>query len=693
MLGRLSQMVQESNQFLKILHLCVFPVLIGFSLDLPWLGQFLISIAIAGAVIIVGDFVDALICLWQAIAVAGLFFVLLDYATDIELHQTICAFSIPVVWILVLTFKRHCAGGVATYKLKNIQTEIVGITSMAWLFFVVPRGQLKNLSFLAKGEDSALYMWSSSGLLRGQKFNLATGFGASSYLYFYTFLNNGFLYLSRRFAGSDSGSLLISLNVLANAWVFVLMSTILFSIRITFLLKQRISNGTPKFGLFVVISISAFLYFRASQDVGHFTQYLLSCGTLVFLLTLIDASRESQFLRKLGFVLLTLATAIALVGSYGPWLPMSLIGIALAINTAFPHSLIRLWFNSRYWLAMVSIFVVSWILMLKKLYASSNLEMGGGVAVVPLEAIWLVAALSVSLLASLFLSRFKKTFSFCDVDSTAATKMISVVIFLSAIIISFALIVQTSFNQLVTLSFVVLTGLIFRPSSLKNLIIKFRAITAHHEFDGVFIMALATFLYGFSIYALSRFIGPIYEPMYAGNKSMFAVFGQYSWLLILLFLNGDRLWSRVNRIIRNLTIAVAMLIVLGQFNFIRYDEVQTQWWHAPFLEATIEDPDALIACVNPILTIDYEAYKCNHFVSTLTKINNKAVLFGRLALGDSGVNNLIRDWSNDESPKNVLNFDDKTRVVVLSQADLNADALSMFDGVSKNMIVFRVVNS
>jgi hypothetical protein len=206
-------------------------------------------------------------------------------------------------------------------------------------------------------------------------------------------------------------------------------------------------------------------------------------------------------------------------------------------------------------------------------------------------------------------------------------------------------------------------------------------------------MAFTTFLYGFSIYVLSRFIGPIYEPMYAGNKSMFAVFGQYSWLLFLLFLNWEKLWSRVNLIARNLTIAVAVLIVFGQSSFIRYDEVQTQWWHEPFLGSINENPDALIACVNSVLTTDYEAYKCNHFVSTLTKTNTAAFLFERLSLGGPGVNVAIKDWFNGVAPENTIYFDDKTKVVVLSQSVLNADALSMFDGVSKNMIVFRVVNS
>ena len=689
MLGRLLHLNQKSNQVSKLLNLLVYPFLIGFVLDLPWISQLLISIAFVIATVAVHDFVDALLYLWQATAVAGLFFVILDYTSDIELNQTVCALSIPVVWIFVLMFKRKCNGGGSTVELKSIQTEIVGVVSTAMLFFIVPRGQLQNLNFLAKGEDSALYMWSSSGLLRGQKFNLATGFGASSYLYFYTFLNNGFLYLSRIFADSDLRSLLISLNVLSNAWVFVLMSSILFSIRIVFIIKQRVSNGSSKFALYTVVSGSSFLYFRASQDVGHFTQYLLNCATLVFLLTLIAASRESQFWCKFVLVFLAVTTALALVGSYGPWLPMSLIGIALAINAAFPYSIIRMWFNSRYWLATLFIFVMGWAIMLKKLYAKSNLEMGGGVAVVPLEAVWLVLSLSIVILGLLILCRCGKFIRSEDVVSVASNKFDSLIIYSSAIIILLAIVDRTSFNQLTTLSFVVIMGLLFRPSSFKTLVNEFRAITTHNEYDGVFILAFTTFLYGFSIYVLSRFIGPIYEPMYAGNKSMFAVFGQFSWLLILLFLNAEKILSKVTRIVRNLAIVATILIVFGQSNFIRYEEVQSQWWHAPFLVAINENPDALIACVNPILTTDYEAYKCNHFVSTLTK-NNNAVLFERLSLGDSGVNNLIKDWFNGIAPQNSLKFGKDIKVVVLSQGDLNADALSMFDGVSKNMIDFSV---
>ena len=664
-------------------------VMAAFLLDFPFQGQALISLAIAGAVFMVGDFVDALLCLWQAIAVAGFIFVLIDYASDIELNEAICAFSIPIVWFFVLLFKSKCNAGVSTNEPKSIRSEIVGAASMALLFFVIPRGQLQTLSFLGKGEDSALYMWASSNLLRGQELHLATGFSASSYLYFYSFLNNGFLYLSKLSVDTETNSLLIALNVLSNEWVFVLMSSILFGIRIVSVIRQRVSAGSSSFGLYILIAISSFLFFRASQDVGHFTQYLLNCATLVFLLTLITASRESQLWRKLGLGLLTLVTTIALVGSYAPWFPMSMIGIALTINAFFRRSLLRLVLNSKSWFGLVFVFVLGWAFMLRKLYSSSNLEMGGGVAVIPLEAVWLVFVSALILIGLLIIRRVRKSVVSSDSSLLKVDKIETLIVFATVAVLSVAILNRTSFNQLTTLGFVILVGLLFRPISHSNLIHNFDAITVHEEFDGVIILAFTTFLYTLSIYLLSRFIGPIYEPMYAANKSMFAFFGQFSWLFIVLIFGGSNSQMRIVQLIRRVTVAVALFLVLGLSNFIRYDETQRQWWHEPFLAAIKENPDALIACVNPILTTDYEAYKCNHFISVLTS-NNNSVLFERLSLGDP-LGTSITDWFSGPAPISGSKFDDATKVIVLSTDELGADALSMFAGVSKNMIEFRVV--
>ena len=271
-------------------------------------------------------------------------------------------------------------------------------------------------------------------------------------------------------------------------------------------------------------------------------------------------------------------------------------------------------------------------------------------------------------------------------------KIEPLLIFASATLTAVAILNRTSFNQLTTISFLVLVGLCFRLASVSSLLRNFESITIHREFDGVFILAALTFLYSLSIYLLSRFIGPIYGPMYAADKSMFAVFGQFSWLLIMLITIGSNSQMRFTRIVRRFTLVAALFLVLGLANFIRYDELQKQWWHEPTLVALNENPDALIACVNSILTTDYESYKCNHFMNVLTKHSYSARSLAGVSLGDSPVRIAITDWFKGTGPTNAGKFNDDTKVIVLSQDELGAGALSLFEGVSKNMIEFRVVN-
>ena len=691
MLGELAITRRDVIALTKVLHYLVYPFLTGFLLDLPWAHQMAISLILFIAVAVVHDFIEALLSLWQAIAVAGLFFLLFDYTSDIPLNQTVCALSIPIVWMGLLVFNRKFLGVEDSLAPNRLQAEIVGVICIALLFLVVPRGQLQNLSFLAKGEDSAQYLMASTTLLRGQEFQLVTGFGASSFLYFYNFLNNGFLNLSKLSADSEANSLLTALNVLSNAWVFVLTSSILLSIRIVSLIKQKIVSGSSNLVLYILILGSSFLFFRASQDVGHFTQYLLNCAVLVFLITLRKTSKAVKVVPKLGFVLLTFATALSLVGSYGPWLPMSIIAMLLTVNSIFSRSLIRMVFNSRFLIVIWALFVLGWGLMLRKLYASSNLEMGGGVAVIPLEAVWLVFAFTTILLSTIVERRIRNSLVSTNPDSFKVDKVETVLVFSSAILISLAILDRTSINQLTTLSFAFLIGLLFRLSSIKQLVSNFNAITRHKEFDGVFVLASTTFLYTLSIYLLARFIGPIYEPMYAANKSMFAFFGQFSWLLIILIFVGTESLPMFTRVAKEVTLLGTIVVVLGLTNFIRYNEVQEQWWHKPSLVALSENPEAVIACVNPILTRDYEAYKCNRFMNTLTSHGYSATALMAVSLGDppSG----ITDWFNKVGPENLVKFSEDTKVIVLSQDDLASGALNIFDGVPHNMIDFRVIKS
>ena len=62
-----------------------------------------------------------------------------------------------------------------------------------------------------------------------------------------------------------------------------------------------------------------------------------------------------------------------------------------------------------------------------------------------------------------------------------------------------------------------------------------------------------------------------------------------------------------------------------------------------------------------------------------------------VSLGDAPVKTTLTDWFNGVGPTNSGQFDDDTKVIVLSQDDLGVDALSIFEGVSENIIEYRVV--
>ena len=79
MLGEFVRNKRDLNLLIKPLHYLFYPFLTGFLLDLPWAHQLVISLTFFIATTVVHEFIDALLCLWQAIAVAGLFFVLVDF--------------------------------------------------------------------------------------------------------------------------------------------------------------------------------------------------------------------------------------------------------------------------------------------------------------------------------------------------------------------------------------------------------------------------------------------------------------------------------------------------------------------------------------------------------------------------------------------------------------------------------------
>ncbi len=96
-----------TDNLARPLHTVVFPVLMGFSMNLPWLKQSTVAFAFVLATLLVNDFVDALIALWQAFAISGFVLLVISYLNGANFEASLGVLLIPVVWLTVLILRRR----------------------------------------------------------------------------------------------------------------------------------------------------------------------------------------------------------------------------------------------------------------------------------------------------------------------------------------------------------------------------------------------------------------------------------------------------------------------------------------------------------------------------------------------------------------------------------------------------------
>ena len=245
-----------------------------------------------------------------------------------------------------------------------------------------------------------------------------------------------------------------------------------------------------------------------------------------------------------------------------------------------------------------------------------------------------------------------------------------------------------SFNQIVTLSFVCAIALIFGKHGVSLLHTNFRSFVRNIEFDGLFLLALTSFFYALIIFLMSRFVGPVFEPRYAANKSMFMVFGQFSWMILILVCI-DRFHSRkILSVLRTFIVCVCLFVISGIGPFLRYDTIQNEWWHKPVLRAVSENPDAVIVCVSPDWrSVDYDVYTCNRFLQSMTRYAYPASGFRYLAWYQPDEFEKISGWFDGIKGRE-QDFTSDTQVIVISRAEPTLETKTIFDSVSSKMIKF-----
>ena len=691
----MKQLDQATKNFSipKFINFIILPFLTGFLFDLPWIKQFIISLVLVVAVVVVGNFIDAIVALWQGAAVAALLFLITNYLLGGELSPLYSAISILFLWICLLLVHREKS---ETRNNREFYRQsdgfILGI-SMVSFYWIVPRGRIENFGFL-KGEDNQAWLTPIVKVLRGGGLRLVTSLDTRELQYFLKFMLNGATALTSNMSGLGNESLLLSMNIVSNAYVFTLISSVFLTFKIIRLVFQRFRLGYLSFLITISLVVQAVLFFRASQAVGHFSQLLLNCAVLALVISLIQLASRSQKTHRIFHIVICTSLSWALVGSYNPWIPISLVSLLLVFNAAWRNIPLRRLLKSKFspllFVALIGFGFFAFRFLSKRY---SGLDEGGGVWAVPLEAVWLILLLIVFSLARLAIRLMSKAHSEASEfpgKEPMYVKSISIIAFVVLIGLAF---LGVSSNQASTVCFLLLLGFLFHRSAIKRIQSNISALLHAEIFDGLVFLALASFGYALVIYAMSRFVGPLYEPMYAANKSMLAVVGQFAWLPLVLCVVDLKNNSSSSRIFEAGVLA-SFLVVFGLTPFLRYTEVSESWWYQLANEAITDKPDAIVVCVDPDWTsINYEIYTCNRFMQTLTGIEYPSSGAKYLAWFQPEEYTKISLYFKKTGPVRETPYRDDIPVIVLSRNQPTVETMKMFEGVPAAMLNLRVVST
>ena len=675
----------------RLLHIVVFPVLIGFSMDLPWLKQSTVAFAFVLATLLVNDFVDALIALWQAFAISGFVLLLISYLNGANFEASSGVLLIPVVWLIVLILRRRYPSLGSELNCHDSSAQIVALIILIVFISEVPRNLQESFGFLS-AEDNAGWLQVTKDIASNGRLSLISGFDYASVQYFVKFFLNSLIQLDTAgLASKEIGS--GALRIVSNAWVFTFVSSMFFVLRVSTMLLRRVQSNFNTLLLLGAVGLQSHLFFRASQDVGHLSQFLANCAVLLFVIQITDFKLENRRFAKIILGVTSTIVAISIVGSYNPWLPVSLVCTLLVFNSLPNETIIRRLFKSRYLLVFFSlVLAVSPIIWRQASDRASGLDEAGSVNRIPQEGVWIAIGIAVLIGFNILPERFSKKKSNQFDDQNTINFGTRTTLALISFSLGLGILFGFSFNQLVTLSFVCGVALIFSKHGVSLLHTNFRNFVRSIEFDGLFLLAFTSFFYAFIIFLMSRFVGPVFEPRYAANKSMFMVFGQFSWMILILVCI-DRFHSRkILTVLRTFIVCVCLFVISGIGPFLRYDTIQNEWWHKPVLRALSENPDAVIVCVSPDWrSVDYDVYTCNRFLQSMTRYVYPAAGFRYLAWYQSDEFEKISGWFDGNNGRE-QDFTSDTQVIVISQLEPTLETKTIFDSVSSKMIRFIITS-
>lgn len=674
------------------LNSLAIPTAIIFALDLRTIHRLFIFVILAfgsGLMSGVARFISA--C-WQSLCIAALFSFALYHFSNIQVTGNVALLWFFIFLCLLVYNKQRNSWSTTVFHNVDIKRDFV----ILFLIFVAaagsPRGDLAKFSSIL-AEDNEAWLRAPLNMLRNDRIDLSSNFDTTSIHYFVNFSLGLF---TRLFGDSPAAQISVqttAIHIVANSWLFLLLSGTIFVMFLSADMWNRVFGYKSSILLYSIIGIVQLGYYRASLLNGHYSQFLLNVIVLTLVISLMEIIFERKKRRPWKHALIGLTVSMALVGSYSPWVPISIGSVFLVVNYFSSITLLAKVYSSRY-LPITSVLSLG-VLILIYIKLSNRygaLDDGGGVWVVGTYSLWVAALIavfvSIILISLSFKNELYRLRFRSQVDLTRNEIIAAAMILLAYFLIDDS---RVSINWFYTL---ILSGSLVTGVFFSEMGVKVSKIRKDLSYMPTFFLCGGTFFFIGYIWLASKFTGSIREPMYAAHKSVLAFSGQFYWILVcLLFLEVSSPKKMI--FLRNSVLSVLLIAVLGLQPLITNDKTNASidvvenlggnWWVSPIIDAYVTNENTFVACVNGDWTVDdFSVYNCNRFSSSLSIDGGLATNFRYLAWKQKAQFSKLRDFVS-EIPLN-------RKITVISHGLLTVETRSLFDLRDGNIVFVEVTS-
>lgn len=678
----------------KIINFVFLPIAISLAFDVSNITRVCLATVFLAGGYRCGSVSIFILRFWQALCLSSLIGLLL-WKINNKFITPVLAFGLLLISVIFLLWnKRFTRSQLSKTSERSNVRDLVGLLTVLFIAFQAPRGKVANLRYLI-AEDNEGPLRTPLSILRTNNLDLKLVFDTISIQYFIKFTLNSFLFIFKPIISTDFSDAAISVSVMSNAWILLAISVALLTLLIFDDFIVSLSHKSPSLIAFLAVSFISFAFFRASLLNGHYPQLLLNVVVYSFIISIVEFSRIENIRWHRIQIIVAMSIATAMVGSYNPWIGISAGAIFLVFDLIFkPTFLTRIFSNKRSWLLVPFLIPVFWFAYRSLSSRYGMLDDGGGVWILNNEPIWVFVFLSVSIFIVFILDFVISRLPSKDgTKEKLSTANLWHSLPLGAFSLSFILIPR-EFDKYQWLSLLLLVPLFLFAIFSGEIKRITQVLFADSSYVSVLYFGAGSFAFVIYVWMASRFVGPVFEPMYAAHKSLLAFVGQFFWLplafLVLIEVSGTKFIRRT----KDGFIIVLLTLSFGIFPILRnssdlapvnaVNNLGGDWWIEPTLAAHDRDNQVLVLCVNGDASVDeFSVYNCNRFSSTLSLDGEIAGSFRAIAWNNSDLYLQIPDF--------LISIDASRNIVVLVNGQMTDETRSLFINPDRNIEIVEVL--